>query len=137
MVKVTRLVQRTRPLEAAAHGCESERGYLPDRFGHDRLRHLRTAGFPVDEGDGNLPDAEACAQRSICRLDLERISLRVDRAEVDRLENPASVALEASGEVAHRRTQHDACIPRSTRGHEAPQRAPVAHGAAAHVARPE
>src|SRR4029450_6836779 len=74
---------------------------LPYGFHPNRLSHLRAAHLSVDEDDRYLDDAEPSPQCPVGGLDLECVALRVDRVEVDRLENHAAVALEAAGQVTH------------------------------------
>src|SRR5205807_3779377 len=119
----------------AQESVESQGGHLPDRFEDDRLRHLRAAGLAVGERDRDLDDFEPRAERAVRRLDLKRVSLRVDCVEVDRLEHPSPVALEAAGEVADTRPEQDARIPRAAGRDEASDESPVADAAAGDVAR--
>src|SRR5688572_9370688 len=68
----------TRNLYAPAEGRQAQARNAPDGLEHDRPRHLRPADLPVDERDRHLDDAEACAERAVRRLDLERIALGRD-----------------------------------------------------------
>src|SRR5207248_1399770 len=72
---------------------------------------------------------------AVCGLDLKGIAARADAVEVDRFEHLAPKALEAPGQVAHAQPEHPTRIEGATLAHQAPQRAPVAHTAAGHVAR--
>jgi len=61
----------------------------------------------VGERDRDLLDPEAGPDDAVRRLDLERVALRVDRGQVDRLEHAPAKALEAAGEVADPALQED------------------------------
>ena len=80
---------------------------------------------------------EAGAERAVGRLDLERVALRVDDVEVDRLQHGAAIALEAPGQVVHPNSEQHACIERAAGRHDSSEEAPVADRAALDVARPE
>ena len=91
----------------------------------------------VDEGDRDLDDAEAGTQHPVRRLDLERIPARVDRVEVDRLEDASPEALEAAGQVADRALEDGLRVEVAAERDRAADEAPVRNRPAAHVARAE
>src|SRR5918996_358539 len=93
--------RRVDALNATPERSEAERRHLPDRLGHDRLRHLRAAHLAVDKGDRDLYHLEPRTERAVRRLDLERVPLRVNRIQVDRLEDQPPVALEPAGQITH------------------------------------
>src|SRR3954467_7187242 len=74
-------------LQTAEEGAKTENRHLPDRLEHDRAAHLRAAVLAVDEGDRDLDDAEARAEGAIGALDLEDVSLRGDRVELEGLQH--------------------------------------------------
>src|SRR4029453_18282107 len=78
-----------------------------------------------------------CAKGAVRRLNLKGVALRLDCIEVDALEHIAAIALEASGEVAHRHAEQDARVPRAAGRDETPQQSPVPDTAALDVARAE
>src|SRR5438874_10609369 len=88
----------------------------------------------VREPDRHLDDAEALAQRSIRRLDLEGVALRMDLVEVDRLQHLPPVALEAAGEVADADAEQEARVERAAPRDDAPAESPVLGAAAVDVA---
>src|SRR3954463_14438396 len=94
----------TAPTTRAALRCSSrgepQQRHLQHRLENDRAAHLRRALRPVDEDDGDLLDAKSFPEDAVCRLDLERIALRLDRVEVERLEHLPSEALEPARQVA-------------------------------------
>ena len=93
--------------EPAGQRAQPDQRHLPDRLEHDRAVHLRGAVLAVGERDRDLDDAEAGAAHAVRRLDLERVALRVDRVERDRLEHAAAEALEAAGQVADAALEED------------------------------
>src|SRR3954470_12140538 len=111
--------------------------HAPDRLERDPPRHLRAPDLAVAEDDRDLAHAEAAAYGAVGQLDLERVALRADAAEVDRLEHLAPVALEASGEVVHLQPEHPLGVPAAPAGDDAPPDAPALDFAAVHIARAE
>ena len=72
---------------------------------------------------------------AVRRLDLERVALRADRVEVDRLEHLPAVALEAARQVADVDAEERPRVPRAAGRDEAPPAAPVLGAAARDVPR--
>src|SRR5581483_10943291 len=84
-------------LQAPAQRAEPQPRHLPDRLEDDGPAHLRASLRAVAEDDRHLDDAEALAAGAERRLDLKDVAGGVDVGEVDRLEDAAAEALEASG----------------------------------------
>src|SRR5687768_1006218 len=84
--------------------CAGEPGgaELPDHRGglaDDVARHLRDAASPVDEDDWYLLYHPAQRPDKEVDLDLERVAVGADTAQIDLLEHLGTKALEAAGGV--------------------------------------
>src|SRR5581483_7557413 len=121
-------------LQTVPERREAEHRDLHDRLEEDRAAHLRMARGAVDEADRHLDDAKALLERPVRPLDLERVALGVDGAEVDRLEHPTRVALEPAGQVVDPDAEHRACVERAAPGDDPSAEAPVLRAAAGDVA---
>src|SRR6266568_6141115 len=95
---------------------EPQPRYVHDRLEEDRSAHLRDAFGAVGEPDRHFDDGEALAKRAVRPLDLEGVALRVDSAQIDRLEDAAPVALEAAGEIADAHAENEPRIERAAPG---------------------
>src|SRR5207248_10576768 len=116
---------------------QAQRRHLLDGLEDDRPAHLRRTLGAVDEADRHLDYAKALADRAIRAFDLERVALRVNVVEGDRLEHVAPVALEASSQVAHAHAEQHPRVERAAPGDDAADEAPVLGAAARNVPRPE
>src|SRR5919109_1723908 len=81
-------------LQNIALAPESQRGDLPDRLERDARRHLGVALPSLAEQDRHLGDREAGLDRPVGQLDLEAVAVRVDAAQVQRLQHAPVEALE-------------------------------------------
>src|SRR5680860_1190538 len=70
--------------------AQPQQGDAPDRLGDDRAAHLRRTGLTIAEDDRHLDDIEAALDRAVGHLDLEGVTARLDRVEVDRLQHLAA-----------------------------------------------
>src|SRR4051812_42916298 len=111
--------------------------HAPYRLESNPPRHLRAPDLAVAEDDRDLAYAEAVADGAVGQLDLERVALRADGVEIDRLEHLAPVALESAGEVAHREPQHALGVPAPPARNDAAPDAPALALPAVNVARAE
>ena len=96
-------------------------GHEPHRLGGDVPGHLALATLAVAKDDWHLDDAKAGAYRAIGELDLEGVALRAHAIEVDRLQDLAAKALEASGEIANLQPQDNARVGGAALAHCNPQ----------------
>src|SRR2546428_2290947 len=126
-----------RSLEPAAERCKPERRHPRNGLEEDRATHFRMSRGAIGEADRHLDDAKSSAQRAVRGFDLERIPLRVDRVEIERLKHVSPVALEAAREVADADAEQHARVERAAPGDEAANDSPVLGAAALDVARAE
>src|SRR4051812_42056931 len=112
----------------------SQRRHFPHCFERDPCVHLGFSHPALPENDRDLDNAEAGLDCAVCELDLEAIAVRMDRVQVESLEDGAPEALEAAGEVAHVEPENCARVPGAAAADESPQQSPVGHGAARDVA---
>src|SRR5215218_9663471 len=121
----------------ASAGVQTHLRHAPGRLERDPPRHLRAPDLAVAEDDRDLAHAEAAAHGAVGQLDLERVALRANAVEVDRLEHFAPVALEPSREVAHLQPEHPLGVPAAPARDDAPPDPPALDLTAVHVARAE
>jgi hypothetical protein len=123
--------------EPAGEGGQSQRRDLDDGLDDDGAAHLRRSLCPVGEGDRHLLDPKALSDRAVGHLDLERVALRVDGLEIDRLEHGAPEALEPARQVVNGESEQHARVERASPRDDPPDDSPVPSAAAVHVPRAE
>jgi glycosyltransferase involved in cell wall biosynthesis len=95
-------------LETPAHRVRPELPHREQRFREDLATHLRLASRAIDEDDRDFLHAEAFPHRAELHLDLEQVSARTDRFDVDRLERMAREPVVTAGEIADADAEHRA-----------------------------
>src|SRR5207248_11170001 len=93
-----------------------------------------SADAAVGEEDGDLAHGEAALQRAVGELDLEGISARADRGQVDGFEDLTPEAFEATRQVSHRDAEDEASVEAAALAQQPAAEAPVRGAAAPDVA---
>src|SRR6266849_7914446 len=119
--------------ELSSECGEPQPRHVHDRLEEDRAAHLRYALRSVSEPDRHLDDGEALPQGAIRPLDLEGVALRMDRLQVDSLEDTSPVALEPAGEIADSHPEDEPRVQRAAPGDDAPREPPVRGAATRNV----
>src|SRR5262249_44676496 len=101
------------PSEFPAPRVVSQLRQRRHRLDEDLPRHLALTGAPIDEDDRDLLDDETTLGRAERELDLERVALGANLAELDRLERAAREALVARREVLDAEAEDHAAVEAS------------------------
>src|SRR5258706_14102394 len=112
-------------LEGAEQVENPEPPHHPRGFPHDPPGHLRLPEKPVHEENGDLAETESLSPCLVVDLDLESVSVRLDPAQIDRLEHLAPEALEAPGQILQGHAGDDPAVDVRRVGEDQPVEGPV------------
>src|SRR6516165_9407287 len=80
-------------------------GDPPERLTHHAATHLARPQLPLDEGDRDLDDAKAAADRPPGQVDLEAVPLRLDTVEPETHQGLPTERAVTAGYVPERHAQ--------------------------------
>src|SRR5258705_4745989 len=121
--------------ERIASPSDPEQRNAPDRLEDDRPAHLRLPDDAVDEGDRDLDHLEAGLFGAIGHLDLERVTARGDRVELELLQHPPPEALEAARGVLDAHPEKERRVHGAAARDQPAREAPVSGAPTRHIPR--
>src|SRR5260221_2501780 len=114
---------------------EARAQHPEERLQKNRARHLGLADATILEHDRHLANAIAALPEDVGHLDLERVALRANLAQIERAQRLGPVAAVAAGTIVHRHAKHGAGEDVAAPADELAQRRPVGRAAPSNVAR--